>query len=446
MLKTTTSVKGLRIITLAAVIFCTVSGGPYGLEPLMIYAGQHAAFLLLLLTPLLWDLPTIFIVMELNCMMPITGGYYQWVKRALGIRWAFYEGWWTWFSIFVDLAIYPVLFVEYASFFFPEIAQYKIPICLFLIWLGAGLNILGIVQVGRTSVLLSIAILIPFILLFGMVISQHGGNISIPSLSFKNLSYSSLGMGIYTLMWNFMGWDNTTTYSEEVNKPVRTYLISTAIVFLMVLVVYFIVLISVQNSGIDFNELNEKGFPSLGKIVGGQWLAIFIAAGGMASAFGLFSAVLLSVSRIPKAMADDHLLPDKLQELHPKYKTPYLSIIVCSLVVSGMIFWTFGDLIIIDVTLYGAALFLEFISLIVFRIRLPDEHRPYKIPLNVAGLCLLILLPVSVYCIALSSAFLSTGKMFAPALFALSALLSAEVIWRIIVWRNPLLKSKRIID
>src|SRR5262245_39113186 len=74
--------RRLKIIPLAAVIFLTVSGGPYGLEPLLSYAGKHGALILLLLTPLLWDVPTIFVVMELNSMMPVTGGYYQWVKRA----------------------------------------------------------------------------------------------------------------------------------------------------------------------------------------------------------------------------------------------------------------------------------------------------------------------------------------------------------------------------
>ncbi|HYM92568.1 MAG TPA: amino acid permease, partial [Chitinophagaceae bacterium] len=192
--------------------------------------------------------------------------------------------------------------------------------------------------------------------------------------------------------------------------------------------------------GIDFSVLKDKGFPSLGFLVGGKWLAILIAAGGMASAMGLFFAVLLSVSRVPEVMANDHLLPQKLHDLHPKFKTPYISITVCAVIVSGMILWTFSDLLIIDVTLYGAGLFLEFISLIIFRIKLPDERRPFKIPLNILGLCILILLPVGVYSIALSSAFLSSGKMLTPILFALGALLSAEFMWRIIVREKPFLK------
>ena len=440
MLRTSSPHKRLRILPLSAVIFLTVSGGPYGLEPLLSYGGTHGALLILMLTPLLWDIPTIFIVMELNSMMPVTGGYYQWVKRALGIRWAWYEGWWTWLYTFVDLAIYPVLFVEYASFLFPEIAQYKIPICLAIIWSGAGLNILGIVPVGRISMILSVTVVVPFLILFAINLSNQT-SFHLPSLSLKGLGYSSVGMGLYTVMWNFIGWDNTTTYAEEVNRPVKTYLLSTFIAFGLTLFIYLVAVITAISSGMDLTILGDEGFPMLGSKVAGQWLAVILAAGGMASAVGLFSAVLLSVSRVPKVMADDQLLPQKLQTLHPKYHTPYISIIVCASVVSIMILWTFGDLVIIDVTLYGAALFLEFVSLIIFRIRLPHEKRPFKIPLNITGLCILILLPFSVYCIAITSAFSVEGKMLKPALFALAALLSAEVIWRIIAWRKKLIKA-----
>ena len=434
--------KKLRVLQLAAVIFLTVSGGPYGLEPLLSYAGQNGSLFLLMLTPLLWDIPTICGVLELNSMMPVTGGYYQWVKRALGMRFAFYEGWWTWLYTFVDLAIYPVLFVEYLSFFFPGMEAYKIPLCLAIIWISAGLNILGIVPVGETSIFLAVIVLLPFLALFIIAFSHYGGAISFPALSLKGIRFSSIGMALYTVMWNFIGWDNVTTYAAEVNRPLRTYLVSIGIAFVLIFTIYFLAVFTTQQSGIDFNLLNEEGFPALGLLIGGQWLGAMISLGGMASALGLFSAVLLSVSRVPKVMADDQLLPAKLHIVHPKFKTPYVSIIVCSAVVSVMILWTFADLLIIDVTVYGAALFLEFISLIVLRIKAPEEYRPFKIPLNIAGLCIMLLLPVGVFVIALSGAIAESGKRLMPVLFALGVLLTAEIVWRIIVYIKPHLKTR----
>src|ERR1700710_2949649 len=165
--------KKIRTLQLIPIIFFTVSGGPYGLEPLLAFAGTHGALLLLLITPLLWDVPAIFTVLELNSMMPVTGGYYKWVKHALGNRWGFYEGWWTWLYTFIDLAIYPGLFVLYASFFFPWISEYRIPISIVFIWLSAGLNILGIVPVGKTSLFLGAAVLTPFIILFVLAFYHH---------------------------------------------------------------------------------------------------------------------------------------------------------------------------------------------------------------------------------------------------------------------------------
>jgi amino acid transporter len=189
-----------------------------------------------------------------------------------------------------------------------------------------------------------------------------------------------------------------------------------------------------EASGIDVNTLAEEGFPAVGIIVGGQWLGALIAIGGMASTLGIYAAVLLSVSRVPHIMAEDGLLPIGLNKLHGRFQTPYISILICSVVVSMMILWTFADLIIIDVIVYGAGLSLEYVSLIKLRLRHPDIHRPFRIPLNITGLCLMLLMPVAVYFIALAGAFTSSADMIRPAVFAICALISAEIMWRLLNW------------
>jgi amino acid transporter len=430
--------KKLHVVQLAAVIFLTVSGGPYGLESLIGEAGRNAALLLLIITPLLWDIPTIFVVLELNSMMPVTGGYYQWVKRALGLRWAFYEGWWTWLYTFADLAIYPVMFITYLHFFFPEADAYKIPICLAIIWISAALNIRGIVPVGRASIMLSVIVLIPFFILWIGSFTNHHGQMHLPKLTLSEKPFSAIGIALFTVFWNFIGWDNVTTYAEEVSKPVRSYLKSIAIAFLVMFGMYFITTVIALNENIDPAVLSneEQGYPALGELIGGYNLGAAIAIGGMASAIGLFSAVLLSVSRIPKVMADDKLLPSKLHLLHPKFKSPYISIICCAIAVSFMIVWDFGELLIIDITLYGAALFLEYAALIKLRRSAAGEHRPFRIPLRIPGLILMTLLPLSVYFIALTCALINSEKTFKPLLFAIIVLFSAEIAWQFVRWWN----------
>jgi len=245
------------------------------------------------------------------------------------------------------------------------------------------------------------------------------------------------GMALYTVMWNCLGWDNVTTYAEEVDKPIRSYLVSIFTAFALVIVLYFLVILVAGQSGIAATQLNARGFPAVATVVGGQWLGAFIAFAGMASSLGIYAAVLLSVSRVPKVMADDGLLPQRLNKLHPRFQTPYVSIIICSIVVSLMILWSFTDLLIIDVTVYGAGLSLEYISLIKLRKVAPGENRPFRIPLKVPGLYVMLLLPAAVYFVALAAALSSTERAVWAAVSAIVALSSAELVWRIILWRKP---------
>jgi amino acid transporter len=142
-------------------------------------------------------------------------------------------------------------------------------------------------------------------------------------------------------------------------------------------------------------------------------------------------------------MAADKLLPSRLNRLHPRYQTPYFSILICAVVVSGMILWTFGDLIIIDVSLYSMGLLLEFLSLIVLRRKYPLELRPFRIPLQGFGLWLLLLLPMAVFGIALAGSLMAAAKTLPPLLFTAGALLSAELAWALLRVRNSAKSTAR---
>jgi len=430
--------KFLHPLQLTAVVFFAVSGGPYGLEPILNYAGGFNALLLILITPVVWCVPTILMVLELNAMMPKNGGYYQWVKNALGLRWGFFEGWWSWIYAFVDSAIYPVLFIEYLSFFFPAVNPYKYELCLAFIWFGAALNLLGIVPVGQSSIALGFAVLAPFFVLYALaLLPTHIHAIPAIQPPSRTLDFAALGMGIYTVMWNFLGWDNVTPYVEEVERPVRSYCISILAAFLVIVAVYLLAVLSAMKTGMDFAVLETEGFPSLGTLVSGWWLGAALSLGGMASAMGLFLSILLSISRVPKAMADDGIFPAIISHVNPKFNTPHVSIIICALVVSGMVLWGFADLLIIDVTLYSFALILEFISLIVLRIREPLAPRPFRIRLGLKGVIAMTSLPVLCILVALAALLVTSSAHADAAWFALCAVLTGPIAWWVVErWRR----------
>jgi amino acid transporter len=79
-----TPAKRLGLVSLVAVTFFTVSGGAYGLEPLVGAVGPSWAIVLVLLTPLLWSLPIALMVAELASAMPEEGGYFRWACEGLG--------------------------------------------------------------------------------------------------------------------------------------------------------------------------------------------------------------------------------------------------------------------------------------------------------------------------------------------------------------------------
>ena len=108
--------RELGLVPVAAVIFFNVSGGPYGIEDVVPSFGPGLALILLALTPLVWSLPVALVMSELASAIPDEGGYVTWVRRAFGPFWGFQVGWWSWVDSFVDVAIYPALFVEYLRF------------------------------------------------------------------------------------------------------------------------------------------------------------------------------------------------------------------------------------------------------------------------------------------------------------------------------------------
>src|SRR5437016_8129323 len=100
-------------------MFFTVSGGPFGLEGLVGSVGPGVGLLLLVATPLIYSIPETLLIGELASMLPVEGGYYQWVKRAFGRFWGLWNGWLSCTYSLLDMAIYPVLSIQYLCFFSP---------------------------------------------------------------------------------------------------------------------------------------------------------------------------------------------------------------------------------------------------------------------------------------------------------------------------------------
>ena len=76
--------RKMRLLPLIAVTYFMVSGGPYGIEDILGGAGYLWAIVILLVLPFFWSLPTALMIGELASAIPAEGGFYVWVRRALG--------------------------------------------------------------------------------------------------------------------------------------------------------------------------------------------------------------------------------------------------------------------------------------------------------------------------------------------------------------------------
>jgi amino acid transporter len=92
------------MVPLVAATYFMVSGGPYGIEDILGGAGFGAAIVILLLLPLVWSLPTALMIGELAAAIPAEGGFYVWVRRAMGPFWGYQESWLSLTASIFDMA------------------------------------------------------------------------------------------------------------------------------------------------------------------------------------------------------------------------------------------------------------------------------------------------------------------------------------------------------
>jgi len=139
---------------------------------------------------------------------------------------------------------------------------------------------------------------------------------------------------------------------------------------------------------------------SIASMVVGPWLGAALVAAAMISEFGTFNSLVMSYSRLPVAMAEDGHLP-KIFTRKLKDGAPWVAIIVLGIAWAASLGLSFDKLIMLDILLYGASLVLEFLALIVLRIREPQLARPFRVPGGLAGAIAIGIGPTALLLIAL---------------------------------------------
>ena len=361
-----------------------VAGGPYGLEDVIGKAGYWRALLMIAVIPLLWSLPTSLMVGELASALPAEGGFYVWVRRALGPFWGFQEAWLSLAASVFDMAIYPTIFVDYLSRIAPSwTAGHRSLVWSLAVVLGCFLwNLKGSHSVGRGAIVLFCILLAPFVALIAAALWTWHGHGSGALL--QHVAAPNLPLAISVTLWNYMGWDNASTIAQEVDNPQRNYPRAMVGAAALVALTYLLPLAAVGLAGLAPEQFSTGAWTDAARLLAGPILAVSVVLGGMINGAGMFNPLMMSYSRIPYAVAADGLLPRIFTRLNAR-GVPVVSLLFCAIIWALALNFTFERLISIDLVLYGASLLLEFVALVVLRRREPHLHRPFRVPGGTPG-------------------------------------------------------------
>jgi amino acid transporter len=398
----------LTLWPLVAATFFMVSGGTYGTEEIVHGAGYGHGILILLFLPVFWSLPTAFMIGELSSALPQEGGYYAWVRRGLGNFWGFQEAWLSLAASIFDMAIYPTLFVFYLKQIAPWFGEgnHGVFAGLFVVVACTALNLLGIRVVGITSLWLFFLLSLPFAMVVVMTPLKLSAFAAPHAAAATGTGLGLLG-GVLVAMWNYMGWDNASTIAQEVERPQRTYPKAMIAAVILVSLTYVLPFVAVYFTGIPASSFGEDGsWATIGGLLGGkllgiEWLRFLIVLGGMMSAFGMFNALVMSYSRLPLAMAREGMLPKAFALTSKRTNAPWVAIIVCASGWALCLGLGFQRLITLDIMLYGVSLMLEFVTLVVLRIREPELKREFRVPGGLPGAILAGVFPLALLILAL---------------------------------------------
>jgi amino acid transporter len=303
------------------------------------------------LAALAFFVPLAITVSRLSERYPEQGGIYVWVRRAFGPVNGFICGWCVWVN---NLFYFPSLLL-FAAANLPlalgadhaalaENRLYSVTFVLVVLWALIGVNILGFTRGKHLQNVGSYATFIPAALLivFGAIAFVRFGSatsFAVRELVPREDVVSTISLWS-AMCFGFSGFEITSLVGQEVKTPERTIPRGILIAGFVVLAIYLLGSTSVLVA-LPPDALNERSGIS-------DAIDLVSARLGLAG-FGMFTALLLVIgatagtsswiagaARVPFAAGVDHVLPRSFANLHAKYRTPHVSLLVQGVVATAV--------------------------------------------------------------------------------------------------------------
>jgi len=271
---------------------------------------------------------------EVSSRFSETGGPYLYVREALGPFAGFETGWLLWIARLTGICAIGNLMIQYLAFLDPALGT-GWPRQLILVGTLGALTVLHITGVKRAALVgnvITIAKMAPLLIFVGLGL----GAIEPARFDFSvRPSNANFSNAVLLLGFAFVGWETAVVAAGELRDPRRDT------PFALLLGVGSVALLYTAIQVVSIGTLpglagSERPLADASRTFMGSAGASFIVAGAVVSMLGTLNGGMLTVSRLPFAMAEAGQLPALLATVHPRYQTPVPSILLSAVIIMGL--------------------------------------------------------------------------------------------------------------
>ena len=262
----------------------------------------------------------------LGASIPTTGGNYKYPSRMVSPGLAFVGIWvYALASFFGQIPLYALACAKYAQYIFPSIS-----ITLFAVVLVTFFLIINLIGVKLAAQIQGIMVVV---LISALLYYAFSGTLDLQPANFSNIlekGSTNLLLGTALLTFTYLGSNSIIELGGEIIHPGKTIPRAFLIAFPIVAFVYITVAIATVG-GSQLSELQNYAEPLISvckNVCSKSGILFFITGGAIIALTTTLNALFLFGTRSLLIIVDDKILPEKLGEIHPRFGTPYILLIL----------------------------------------------------------------------------------------------------------------------
>ncbi len=336
---------------------------------------------------------------ELSSIYHESGGSASYARHAFNDLISFIAGWGLLLDYVVTIAISAFAIAPYLAVFYAPLStpKWHISISCVTILVLYCINVFGVKRSTRTSLLLALVaiftqvlvIIIGSILLLNLPKVFDHMRIGVQNVDWSP-SWPGFMHGVAMAMVAYTGIESIAQLGSESTKPQKNVPRAIFINMFALIIIY----IGISTVGLSAVSSQALGTTYINDPLAGIAQALPFGKTWLPSWIGLLAAILLIVasnaglmgsSRLAYSMGEFYQLPRFFSLIHPKFRTPHISLLIFALLAIAILIISRGQLsFLADVYNFGAmiAFFSTNLALLALRIKMPLMHRPYKTPFN----------------------------------------------------------------